>query len=70
MAKTDIELLNEIEAFLKEAFCISGECVFEDFVDVVKPNSDKVESAMFKLEDSRRGVFFVTISKPNQNERA
>lgn len=46
------------EFFLKEAFCIDGECKFVKPVDV-----DGMMSLQFVLIDSDRGTFYVTISK-------
>lgn len=64
------EIMNEetkqqtakLENFLKEAFCIDGEC---SYIEDVKVNSTltTTSSAMFVLTDSKRGRFYVTLSK-------
>ncbi len=48
----------EVESFLKEAFCIDGSCNYIEDVKIKTTNS-----AMFCLTDSKRGRFYVTISK-------
>ena len=54
--------INKMETFLKDAFCIDGEC---NYIEDVKVNSTlKTTSSMFfALGDTKRGLFFVTISK-------
>lgn len=50
--------LNNMLFFLKEAFCIDGEAVkHKEFT------LNKMPSVMFKLTDSKRGVFYVTLSR-------
>ncbi len=48
----------DMEVFLKEAFCIDGDAVEQKEVAVYK-----MPSVTFKLTDSVRGEFYVTISK-------
>lgn len=49
---------DETERFLKEAFCVSGDC------KLVKAGViDGLKSAMFRLTDDKKGTFFVTLSK-------
>jgi hypothetical protein len=62
MNKVTQQQTKKMEKFLKEAFCIDGEC---DYIEDVKVNSalKTICSAMFVLTDSKRGVFYVTISK-------
>ena len=49
---------DETERFLKEAFCINGEC------KLVKAGQiDGLKAVQFRLTDSKRGTFYVTISK-------
>jgi len=55
---TDSDKLEELEKFLKEAFCIDGACTFHKHTKV-----DDMGSLMFKLTDTRRGTFYVTITK-------
>lgn len=54
--------IKEMEMFLKKAFCIDGDC---DYIEDVKVSSTlkTTVSAMFALGDSKRGMFYVTISK-------
>lgn len=54
--------IKKMETFLKQAFCIDGECFY---IEDVKINSTlkPTISAMFALGDSKRGMFYVTISK-------
>lgn len=53
--------LNNMLSFLKEAFCIDGEVVkHKEFI------IDKMPSVMFKLTDSKRGEFYVTLSTENK----
>lgn len=49
---------DETERFLKEAFCINGECKLEKVGTI-----EGRKSMMFRLSDSKRGTFYVTISK-------
>lgn len=54
--------IKKLEAFLKAAFCIDGNC---DYIEDVRVDSNlkTVASMMFALSDSKRGVFYVTLSK-------
>jgi len=64
------EILNEeekqsikkMELFLKEAFCIDGECFFIENISF-KSSLKTMEGQCFSLGDSKRGMFYVTISK-------
>jgi hypothetical protein len=62
MTEKEKQQTKKMENFLKEAFCINGSC---NYIEDVKVNSTlkTTTSAMFALEDSKRGVFYVTISK-------
>jgi hypothetical protein len=59
---TDKKKINDLEKFLAMAFCIDGDC---DYVEDVTINSTltTVASAMFALGDSKRGRFYVTLSR-------
>lgn len=58
MARNANEMKLDTEGFLKRAFCVDGQC------NLVKTGRvDGLISMMFKLTDSKRGTFFVTISK-------
>lgn len=48
-----------IESFLKEAFCIDGECTLSSIQDLVHSKT----ISTFKLMDTERGEFYITISK-------
>ena len=54
--------IKDLEVFLTQAFCIDGEC---NYIEEVKINSTlkTIASAMFALTDSKRGRFFITLSK-------
>lgn len=56
--KTDKEKIQELEYFLRKAFCIDGLCIFDGFTETVC--GEKIGG--FKLNDSRRGLFKVYIS--------
>lgn len=45
-------------SFLKEAFCIDGECSF-----LKTTNVEGKLSLLFELNDSKRGIFYITISQ-------
>jgi len=47
-----------MQVFFKQAFCIEGICEFHKVLEI-----EGKLSTMFKLTDSKRGEFFVTISK-------
>lgn len=49
--------LNTMIAFLKEAFCIDGNA--EKHKELI---IEGMASVMFKLTDSKRGEFYVTLS--------
>lgn len=53
--------LNTMLSFLKEAFCVDGEVVKHKEFTI-----DKMPSVMFKLTDSKRGEFYVTLSSINK----
>ncbi len=60
--------LDDMEKFLKEAFCIDGECKYynQTAVITIKP-IEKIGAAptsmTFKLTDSKRGTFYITMTK-------
>ena len=56
MAKPTVEKVTTITTFLKDAFCIDGDCD----IDLTVANLPCVASC-FKLTDSKRGVFYVAI---------
>ena len=54
--------INKMETFLKAAFCIDGECNYIE--DVTVDSTLKTTASMlFALGDTKRGFFYVTISK-------
>jgi len=48
--------------FLKEAFCIDGNCEYIRNVEFIAGGKE-IESELYALEDSKRGKFYVTIGK-------
>lgn len=50
------------KSFLKEAFCIDGECELIIINDIQKILQGKT-SALYELNDSKRGKFYITISQ-------
>lgn len=54
--------IKEMEAFLTKAFCLDGECVFIENV-VIENSLKKMDGALFALTDSKRGRFYITISR-------
>lgn len=56
--------LIDTQRFLKDAFCIDGECKFIDFVSFSSMSlPGEISSAVFELNDSKRGKFYVTLSR-------
>lgn len=59
-----IKMIEDIQFFLKELWCIDGEATFHAFA---KPFLPELNTGLtFKLDDQRRGVFYVTIHKPKK----
>ena len=61
--KEEPEVMNvpkedHMASFLKEAFCIDGDSIIYKELTI-----DGMPSLMFKLTDSKRGIFYVTITK-------
>jgi len=48
--------------FLKEAWCIDGECKFESLC-VIEANKKVSPGMTYVLNDSKRGQFRITMSK-------
>ena len=62
LSELDKKQIDDLEVFLKEAFCIDGDCDFIEFVKV--ENSLKpLQSMLFALGDTKRGRFYITVSK-------
>lgn len=57
------EAIKKTEVFLKQAFCIDGQCIFIEMVKVENTLIANLTNMMFSLSDSKRGVFYVTLSK-------
>ncbi len=55
----------ELISFLKQAFCIDGECSLKaGSSTVVSSTGEFIEGGLtFELNDSKRGKFHVTLSK-------
>src|SRR5574343_864778 len=56
--KQDISEGNRMASFLKEAFCIDGNAIIYKELII-----DNMPSLMFKLTDSKRGIFYITVTK-------
>jgi hypothetical protein len=52
----------KIENFLAEAFCVDGSCETHKEI-LIEAEGKMMKSIMFKLTDSRRGVFYITMSQ-------
>ena len=60
----DKQKIKEIEIFLKEAFCVDGECNYKKFDTLVSQKDGITEKVMtFILTDTERGTFKVCLSK-------
>ena len=57
----DLKQINDLQIFLKSALCIDGECKFLELVKVESSFNVK-ESMLFLLTDSKRGLFYITLS--------
>jgi hypothetical protein len=62
ITKEEEEYIEDMRIFLKDAFCISGECKFIEYVKISSDLKDMV-GMLFELEDLKRGVFYITLSK-------
>lgn len=60
--KTDTQMINEIGDFIHEAFCVDGITTFDKIVEE-RRNMEILVGNRYKIEDKKRGEFFVTISK-------
>lgn len=49
--------------FLREAFCIDGECIYLGTTSVKINATQERLSILFELHDTKRGKFYITISK-------
>lgn len=63
LSNADKVKINDMKDFLKESFCIDGDCNFIEMVEVKNTLKKLNNSMLFALGDSRRGQFYVTISK-------
>jgi uncharacterized protein YktB (UPF0637 family) len=59
---TTEERIKELQNFLKEAFCIDGDCTKKGFDQLVSKNGENRQTLTFKLNDSKRGEFLVSIA--------
>lgn len=59
MKNSIIEQLADIQAFIKESHCISGEVQFIQVYDIYADNK-VLQSAMFRCHDDKRGIFYVS----------
>lgn len=58
----DKKKIKEMETFLKAAFCIDGDCAYIENVKVTS-SLKTTTSMLFSLCDTKKGVFYVSISK-------
>jgi hypothetical protein len=56
------EQIKEIEEHLKESFCIDGECTNKGFYQLISKDGERKVALTFKLNDSKRGAFLVSIA--------
>ncbi len=56
MSKEIKEMIAETVEFLKNAFCIDGECSYEKAIII-----NNIGLGLFKLTDSKRGIFYVAL---------
>lgn len=62
MKQEDLERINKTGDFLHQAFCVDGET---KFVKYIQPdNGFNCLGMMYQVEDKKRGLFYITISKP------
>jgi len=60
---TDIERIKDLENFLKEAFCIDGNCNYKQFDTLISQKDGTSEKVMtFIMTDTKRGKFKVCLS--------
>ena len=60
---SDEERILKLENFLKEAFCIDGNCKYKQFDTLISQKDGTSEKVMtFVLEDTKRGKFKVCLS--------
>lgn len=66
MSDKEIEEQNKkIEDFLKLAMCIDGEAKYAKKVDgILSADGKKLYGALYKLTDSIRGTFYISMLKP------
>lgn len=61
--KSDVELEAKTGKFIKEAFCITGDAQFL-YYENSKINGVQTEGMIYECTDTKRGTFYVTISRP------
>ena len=52
----------KVEKTIGDAFCIDGKCK-EIGISIVAINGRKLKSLTFELTDSKKGIFYVTLSQ-------
>jgi hypothetical protein len=55
------EKIKDIEEFLKEAFCVDGECKKDQQCSVLAQDGKHTTTPLFKITDNKRGTFYVAI---------
>jgi hypothetical protein len=54
---------NKIGEFIHEAFCVDGKT---NFLKLTNPTDDVGEGTIYKIENKKRGTFFVGIFRDNE----
>ena len=62
-SKENTEIKNKIGEFIHKAFCVDGKT---DFLKLTNPTNDIGEGTIYKIEDKKRGTFFVGIFRDNE----
>ena len=66
MKDEEVKQRKETAAFVKEAFCVDGDAVcMGGLSQVITETDGSMDGLTVRCFDKRRGVFFVTLSRPN-----
>lgn len=58
-----LQKIENLESFLSDAWCIDGECKFQGVSKSCLYQKTHTEVPVFKLTDSKRGEFLISVSK-------
>lgn len=64
-----VKRVEKLEAFFKEVFLINGESSMKGFYKLISPDGDHHDALTFKLSDSVRGEFLVSIVNIHENNK-